>query len=811
MALAEVFEAFAGPDAPVEFSAYDGSHVGTPGSGVKVTVRSPVAVAYLAQAPGALGLARAYVSGHLDIDGDMYEALSRMTKAQSISIGTADKLRLLRALGGPKLLLNRVPPPPQEVSPRRRWAIGRLHSKSRDARAISHHYDVSNRFYEWVLGPTMAYTCACYPREDATLEEAQTFKFDLVARKLGLQQGMRLLDVGCGWGGMVIHAAREYGVKALGVTLSAQQAAWAQAAIEREGLSGLAEVRHLDYRDVLETGFDAVSSIGLTEHVGKDNLPAYFAYLLGKLHPGGRLLNHCITRPDNIEPAIRRQGFINRYVFPDGELEGPGYLISLMHDAGFEVRHEENLREHYAKTLAAWCANLDAHWDEAVEEVGQGTARVWRLYMAGSRLGFDTNHIELHQVLGVRLHSDGTSGMPLRPDWEPRQVLTGSLSRTSSGPRSRILIRGIAVASRRLRLSHARDLMAGQRVRGTWRRHERRQVGDGPGREQGGHGADRDVPRHVRDLGRGCPGEGDGGHAAARGGQRGQARVRPGDHDQVGLPGRQRHRLREEHGRAQLAGQLRREVVVGHDRAPGDGGQQRPPRRSEARAREDGPQRGRAPGHRGAVHGVQTGEHVGGDAEGGGAPPQLADARGGPRQHVRPGSFVGGDVQAVGRAEPAGRLGIGGEADHRGGGAGAAAQDLVAQRRQAGRLGRGQAVGPRQPGELTQAVAHPRVRPDPELLQGAQSGQRGGEQRRVGEPGSGQPAEHHHDPPGRLRADVDVRIGCRAWPARPQQPRRGPGAFGQLVRRGRGQGDPYRRPAIARREHAERQMPRHLA
>jgi cyclopropane-fatty-acyl-phospholipid synthase len=236
---------------------------------------------------------------------------------------------------------------------------------------------------------------------------------------------MRLLDVGCGWGGMVMHAAREYGVKALGVTLSAQQAAWAQAAIEREGLSKLAEVRHLDYRDVPETGFDAVSSIGLTEHIGKRNLPAYFSFLYRKLNVGGRLLNHCITRPNNTEPPIRKEGFINRYVFPDGELEGPGYLISLMHDTGFEVRHEENLREHYAKTLAAWGANLDAHWAEAVREVGQGTARVWRLYMAGSRLGFDRNHIELHQVLSVRLAADGRSGMPLRPDWEQPRVLAG--------------------------------------------------------------------------------------------------------------------------------------------------------------------------------------------------------------------------------------------------------------------------------------------------------------------------------------------------------------------------------------------------
>jgi cyclopropane-fatty-acyl-phospholipid synthase len=173
---------------------------------------------------------------------------------------------------------------------------------------------------------------------------------------------------------------------------------------------------------VIETGFDAVSSIGLTEHIGKAQLPGYFAFLYGKLKPEGRLLNHCITRTDDTEPARRAQGFINRYVFPDGELEAPGYLVSLMHDTGFEVRHEENLREHYAKTLAGWCANLDEHWDEAVAEVGQGTARVWRLYMAGSRLGFERNQIQLHQILGVRLGENGVSGMPLRPDWERAAV-----------------------------------------------------------------------------------------------------------------------------------------------------------------------------------------------------------------------------------------------------------------------------------------------------------------------------------------------------------------------------------------------------
>jgi len=419
MALADVFERIAGADAPVEFRAYDGSRAGAEGSPVKITVKSPAAVRYLAQAPGEMGLARAFVSGHLDVDGDMYTALARMTSVQQSNVSIAERVALLRELGGPRVLWPRIPPPPQEIRIRRRLLSGRRHSRGRDASAISHHYDVSNTFYEWVLGPSMAYTCACYPTEDATLEEAQAYKHDLVARKLGLRSGMRLLDVGCGWGGMVRHAAREHGVRALGVTLSEQQAAWAQRAIADEGLSGLAEVRHLDYREVTETEFDAVSSIGLTEHIGKAKLPGYFAFLLGKLKPEGRLLNHCITRTDDSEPARRPSGFIYRYVFPDGELEAPGYLVSLMHDAGFEVRHEENLREHYAKTLAGWCANLDAHWDEAVGEVGEGAARVWRLYMAGSRLGFERNHIQLHQVLGVKLGPNGKSGMPLRPDWEP--------------------------------------------------------------------------------------------------------------------------------------------------------------------------------------------------------------------------------------------------------------------------------------------------------------------------------------------------------------------------------------------------------
>jgi cyclopropane-fatty-acyl-phospholipid synthase len=418
MALASIFEKIVGSDANVAFMAYDGSKAGPDGADLAIEVKSPIAVAYLAQAPGELGLARAYVSGHIDVHGDLYTLLDRMWNITTNDLTTAEKVAAVRSLGL-KPLLMRVPPPPQEVRQSTLARLGSRHAKQRDAEAIHHHYDVSNRFYRWVLGPSMAYTCACYPSEEATLEEAQFAKFDLVARKLGLEPGMRLLDVGCGWGGMVIHAAKHYGVKALGVTLSKQQAEWAQQAIADAGLQDLAEVRHMDYRDVRETGFDAVSSIGLTEHIGKSNVPAYFEFLYGKLKPGGRLLNHCITRPTGKEKTFNKGGFINRYVFPDGELESVGWLIRQMEDLGFEVQHQENLRQHYAKTLRHWCDNLDANWEDAVQEVGMGTARVWALYMAGCIVGFERNKVQLHQVLGVKLEESGRSGMPLRParDW----------------------------------------------------------------------------------------------------------------------------------------------------------------------------------------------------------------------------------------------------------------------------------------------------------------------------------------------------------------------------------------------------------
>jgi len=412
--IATVFQQVLDPTAPVRISAYDGSSTGPPDAPVWFEIGSPLAVSYLLSAPGELGLARAYVTGELRIHGELYVALRALAEPPE-HLGVRAGVRLLRDLG--LSYLRRVPLPEQESPGRARRVIdGLRHSKARDSRAISHHYDVSNEFYELVLGPSMTYTCACYPVEDATLEQAQANKHDLVCRKLGLQPGMRLLDVGCGWGGMVIHAARNYDVQALGVTLSREQARWAQKRIAAEGLADQVEVRHLDYRDVTETGFDAVSSIGLTEHVGARNLPSYFRFLASKLRPQGRLLNHSITRTSTREPHGVGP-FFDRYVFPDGELEAVSEIAAAMQDNGFEIRHEENLREHYARTTAAWCANLDANWEQAVDLAGLPRARVWALYLAASRLGFERHQIELHQILGVKLDASSTAAMPLRPDW----------------------------------------------------------------------------------------------------------------------------------------------------------------------------------------------------------------------------------------------------------------------------------------------------------------------------------------------------------------------------------------------------------
>ncbi|MFC8531420.1 class I SAM-dependent methyltransferase [Nocardia sp. NPDC057227] len=421
LTIAEIIETLIDGPVPVRFTAFDGSATGPDDSEFVLEIRNPRGINYLVNALGDLGLARAYIAGDLIVHGvhpgDPYPVLRAIQSLKFHRPSALTLVTIARSLGWERL--RPVPPPPQETLPRwRRVALeGLRHSKTRDAEAIHHHYDVSNAFYEHVLGPSMTYTCAAYGDPDWTLEQAQENKYRLVFDKLKLTAGDRLLDIGCGWGGMVRYAARR-GVRVIGATLSAEQAAWAQKKIADEGLSDLAEVRHSDYRDIPESGFDAVSSIGLTEHIGVHNYPSYFRFIQGKLREGGLFLNHCITRHDNTR-TTKAGDFIDRYVFPDGELIGSGRIISDIQNVGLEVLHEENLREHYALTLAEWCDNLVENWDACVAEAGEGTAKVWGLYMAGSRLGFQRNVVQLHQVLGVKLGPDGLWNVPLRPWWTP--------------------------------------------------------------------------------------------------------------------------------------------------------------------------------------------------------------------------------------------------------------------------------------------------------------------------------------------------------------------------------------------------------
>ncbi|ASY34445.1 MULTISPECIES: SAM-dependent methyltransferase [unclassified Streptomyces] len=413
-----------GAPLPVRVRAWDGSEAGPPGAPV-VVVRHRRALRRLLFKPGELGLVRGWVSGELAVDGDLYEMLDRLssivwdrgeddTAPKSLfqavrrpEVRTAG--RALLRLAGPGLP---PPPPPEEI---RRPGRGHLHTKGSDRKAISHHYDVGNPFYELVLGPSMVYSCA-YWTEGGTLEQAQRDKLDLIATKLDLRPGQRLLDVGCGWGSMALHAAREYGVEVVGVTLSREQAAYARKRVAEEGLGDKVEIRVQDYRDVRDGPFDAISSIGMAEHVGSARYEEYAHDLYALLKPGGRLLNHQIARrPLRDEAAYTIDEFIDAYVFPDGELAPVGTTVSLLERAGFEVRDVEALREHYDRTLRAWVSNLEAHWEEAVRLTSPGRARVWRLYMAASALSFARNRIGVNQVLAVRTPEAGESGLPPRP------------------------------------------------------------------------------------------------------------------------------------------------------------------------------------------------------------------------------------------------------------------------------------------------------------------------------------------------------------------------------------------------------------
>jgi cyclopropane-fatty-acyl-phospholipid synthase len=409
---------------PLRLRAWDGSEAGPEGAPV-LEFRSRRALRRILWSPGQLGLSRAYVSGDIDSPGDIFAAFTALSSAGKFAEPgpfkplTAGELWTLVRTAVRLGALGPHPAPPAEEA--RVARKGRVHSRRRDSAAISHHYDVGNDFYSLVLGPSMVYSCAVWPEEAwpsngegpvptgsrlaSGLDAAQEAKLDLVCRKLGLTAGMRVLDVGCGWGSFALHAAGKYGVTVVGVTLSTEQANLARKRAAEAGLTENVDIRVQDYRDVQDGPFDAISSIGMSEHVGRAEMPRYTAALFNLLRPGGRLLNHAISwnaGPTDPDP----DSFIPRYVFPDGEMISLGEMATALESAGFEILDVEALRRHYALTLRAWVRRLEEHWDEAVKLTSLGRARVWRLYMASSALGFESGLTGVNQVLVQRPGGD---------------------------------------------------------------------------------------------------------------------------------------------------------------------------------------------------------------------------------------------------------------------------------------------------------------------------------------------------------------------------------------------------------------------
>ncbi|HET9078266.1 MAG TPA: cyclopropane-fatty-acyl-phospholipid synthase family protein [Acidimicrobiales bacterium] len=403
---------------PVRIRAWDGSESGPPDATV-VVLRSPDALRYLLWSPGELGLARAYVTGSLDVEGDLETGLSRVLGAAR---GGAVKLSPSRVARGVKLMaalggLGRpLAPPRSEARPR-----GRRHSLSRDAQVISHHYDLSNDFYSLLLDGSMAYSCGYWTddRPGYSLADAQRDKLDLICRKLALRPGARLLDVGCGWGSLTVHAAREYGASVTAVTVAAEQQAFVAGRLRAEGVEHLVDLRRCDYRQVLAdpgAGFDAVAAVEMGEHVGDGNYPAFLAGLHASLEEEGRLLIQVMSR------GARNPGggpFIERYIAPDMHMRPVGRTVELLEACGFEVRDVHAMREHYARTIRAWSAEMERRWDEVVTLIGEEQARVWRLYLAGGALSFAQNRMGVDQILSVRPGREGRAGMPAtRIGWE---------------------------------------------------------------------------------------------------------------------------------------------------------------------------------------------------------------------------------------------------------------------------------------------------------------------------------------------------------------------------------------------------------
>ena len=380
-------------DAPLRLQLWDGRRIDF-SSDPSVTLKLNDARAALAfRDPSLLSIAQAYIDGHLDLEGRLAEAVSIVEKFARA------RARRPFAFRGP---------------------TNARHTRRLDRDAVSHHYDVSNAFYALWLDPRMVYSCAYFLEDADGLEKAQLQKLDHICTKLRLQAGERFLDVGCGWGALVIHAAKRYGVDATGITLSKNQHLLACERIREAGLEGSCRVLLQDYRDHPGKGlYDKVASVGMFEHVGLRNLGEYFGAVRRLLKEGGLFLNHGITSSDPEDRVVGMGAgeFIDRYVFPKGELAHLGRVVKEMGAQDFEVADVESLRPHYALTLSRWSANFESRYSEAVREAGERTARIWRLYLAGCAHGFDRGWVNVYQVLASRQAEPGPTRLPLTRDW----------------------------------------------------------------------------------------------------------------------------------------------------------------------------------------------------------------------------------------------------------------------------------------------------------------------------------------------------------------------------------------------------------
>jgi cyclopropane-fatty-acyl-phospholipid synthase len=379
------------PERPFAVEFWDGTRLpATDGAGPTFYVRSPQAAAHALRAPGQLGLGRAYVSGAIEVD-DIDAVIEVLDGWQPPPLDGAAKRGLL--LGAVRAAGLTRPPrrPAAELRP-----SGRPHSKERDARAVRHHYDVSNDFFSLFLDESKTYSCAIFSRGAQTLEEAQFEKRETVCRKLALKEGERVLDVGCGWGSFPIHAAKEHGARVVGITLSPAQAEEARRRVEAAGVADRVEIRLMDYRDLAGERFDAIASIGMVEHVGEAQIDVYARTLAGLLEPGGRLLNHGIARLRHTDPEAGP--FSERYVFPDAEPLHLSRVLLALERAGFVTRHVEGFGDDYAETLRHWARRLDENLDEALRLAGPERLRVWRLYLRMARNGFESGFLSIYQA-----------------------------------------------------------------------------------------------------------------------------------------------------------------------------------------------------------------------------------------------------------------------------------------------------------------------------------------------------------------------------------------------------------------------------